>query len=125
MKLNKKQFKQWMEALRSGKFEQTNAVLQDNVGYCCLGVACKILIDPKKLYKEDGKIYGGLPNQHYNAPKWLQEIDEDFKERTKDINDYYGNSGSKFITNLNDDLKLSFEEIADVLEAVYLHKAID
>lgn len=31
-----------LKALRSGKFKQTTGVLHDEIGYCCLGVACKI-----------------------------------------------------------------------------------
>lgn len=34
--------KEWVEALRSGKYEQTRLRLKDNMGYCCLGVACDI-----------------------------------------------------------------------------------
>jgi hypothetical protein len=34
--------KKWVEALRSGKYKQTEHVLQDTNGYCCLGVACVV-----------------------------------------------------------------------------------
>lgn len=34
--------KQWVKALRSGKFKQTTNVLYDGKGYCCLGVLCRL-----------------------------------------------------------------------------------
>lgn len=37
--------KKWAEALRSGEYFQTRECLHDDDGYCCLGVACKV-IDP-------------------------------------------------------------------------------
>ena len=36
---------QWIEALRSGKYEQAKGILRDvddNNKFCCLGVACEI-----------------------------------------------------------------------------------
>jgi len=32
----------WVDALRSGKYPQTRGALQNENGYCCLGVACAI-----------------------------------------------------------------------------------
>ena len=34
--------KKLVEALRSGEYTQTNKVLRDKHGYCCLGVACDL-----------------------------------------------------------------------------------
>jgi len=34
---------QWVEALLSGKYHQTKAVLRNESGYCCLGVLCDIV----------------------------------------------------------------------------------
>ena len=44
-----KDLKKWIAALRSGKYSQTKEYLQDSRGYCCLGVACEILIPKKKI----------------------------------------------------------------------------
>jgi hypothetical protein len=42
-KIDPKFKKQWIEALESGKYEQTNGCLQNLEGqYCCLGVACEL-----------------------------------------------------------------------------------
>ena len=32
----------WIEALESGKYPQTKDHLHDDMGYCCLGVACDL-----------------------------------------------------------------------------------
>lgn len=38
----------WLEALESGKYQQTTARLQrENLGFCCLGVLCDI-VDPTR-----------------------------------------------------------------------------
>ena len=49
----------WLEALRSGKYQQGRYVLRtaDNT-YCCLGVLCDLL-DPSKWTKGDITIPGG------------------------------------------------------------------
>jgi hypothetical protein len=35
--------KKWIKALRSGKFKQGHGQLKGSLGYCCLGVANKVL----------------------------------------------------------------------------------
>jgi len=34
--------KMWVEALRSGEYDQTQEYLRDCYGYCCLGVLCDL-----------------------------------------------------------------------------------
>jgi hypothetical protein len=34
----------WVDALRSGEFEQAKGALYKNGGYCCLGVACEVAL---------------------------------------------------------------------------------
>lgn len=33
----------WVAALRSGKYKQTQTVLRDDLGFCCLGVLCDVI----------------------------------------------------------------------------------
>ena len=57
----------WIDALLSGKYEQTKGYLHTEDGYCCLGVVCE-------LYKED----------HPEAT-WSQDgSDEPFEFRASD-----------------------------------------
>lgn len=41
--MNKKWKKKWISALTSGKNKQTQEVMKDNNGYCCLGVLRKVM----------------------------------------------------------------------------------
>lgn len=126
MKPTKAQILKWTKALRSGKYKQTQGVLQDEKGHCCLGVACDVFIDKKNLkYKnlEDGSkaIAGELPEDQAVVPKWLTNIDNEFSKMYKSL------------STLNDEgfdypnvrSRLNFDEIADLLEAVYVHGALD
>jgi hypothetical protein len=108
--LNKEELSIWITALRSGKYTQGIHFLQTESGYCCLGVACKVLIPNENLdLMFNGKINGGEPLDQPSAPRWLKCINEDMRIRT-----------GKSLINLNDDDKLTFNEIADILEKTYL-----
>jgi hypothetical protein len=52
--------KKWLQALRSGKYKQTAASLQDGDGFCCLGVLCDLYAKETKTaswqYGENGSI---------------------------------------------------------------------
>lgn len=120
MKPNRKQLEKWIAALRSGEYKQYIGALQTSKGYCCLGVACRALIPKSKLYlyteehEKESFLEGILPEQQPNAPKWLKYINDDFYSITR-----------KKLTVLNDEKKLTFDEIADLLELVYIHKILD
>lgn len=40
-----KNAKKWVEALRSGKYEQGKMALRHENRFCCLGVACEVFIE--------------------------------------------------------------------------------
>ncbi len=106
------EIKKWIEALRSGKYTQTKRVLQDtNNGYCCLGVACKVLIPEDKQFTHTvfNNLKGNMPAEQPNAPEWLKMMDSDFEEKT-----------GRYLTSLNDNYDFTFEDIANVLEEVYI-----
>jgi hypothetical protein len=109
--INLEQFEVWIEALRSGNYPQTKSTLQDEVGFCCLGVACHVLI-PDNLRNKDnnGRLVGpGPASSQQNAPDWLKNINMDFDDKTGHTLFYY-----------NDELRLPFRKIADILENTYL-----
>lgn len=121
------QLKKWINVLKTTKKKQTQADLQNENGYCCLGIACEALIPKKKLSyeykfgKSKGKkfIAGGMPAMQQHAPEWLKDINSDF-QRTNDSLHPVG------LINLNDaagDKQWSFKEIARALEATYLKSA--
>lgn len=109
--IDKAQFDKWIKALRSGEYKQTIQALQDKNGYCCLGVACKILIKTPDMHEDS--LIGDFPYQQKHAPEWLKCINSNFEFKTG-IN----------LTDLNDIEHFTFDEIADLLEAVYIHQVL-
>lgn len=114
IKINKRQFKQWIAALDSGEYKQGTGRLHSSKGYCCLGVGCKVTIPSKLLVVEGEFIYGLSVLNQPDASAWLKGISVDFTNKT-------GTS----LVYLNDFEGFTFPEIATLLELVYVHKILD
>jgi hypothetical protein len=110
----KQQIKKWTRALRSGKYRQCKSVLQSERGFCCLGVACTVFAPDYLKDYETGLLKGALPQTRYGAPQWLANMNADFYDQT-----------TACLPLLNDTTGLSFDEIADCLEAVYIHEVLN
>lgn len=114
---NLAQLKKWIKALRSGKFSQGHHSLEDEFNggnFCCLGVACKVLIPKKKQEfdsEESLRLVGDMPTEQKNAPAWLKKIDADFGKIT-----------GVQLNELNDTHDFTFKQIANLLELVYIKK---
>lgn len=120
IKENKKSIKVWCEALRSGKYRQGIGSLQSEEGYCCLGVACYIFIpERQKEYSMFGELKGLTPHHQENAPVWLKQVNLDFRDlmgvELAALNDKGIDSLSSF----------TFDEIVDLIEAVYIHEVLN
>jgi hypothetical protein len=109
--------KLWVAALRSGKYPQGRNCLSDGINLCCLGVACEVAIEngtpvtkkpsPTGQYVfYDGSI-GILPD---SVRDWLGLTTRSGQYLAKD---------GKYadLTVGNDDLRLTFSEIADIIES--------
>lgn len=129
--------KKWVEALRSGKYSQTTGKLHDlgEGGYCCLGVACKLLEEPvvKKQYEddEDPKAYWGkdeneetfevLPESYRKKFRFFDgsggyHIDQLTPDERNVVYSIYGIIGeTNSLAELNDS-GWSFEQLADLIE---------
>ena len=112
--MNKKIKKQWLEALRSGKYRQTKEALKDDDGYCCLGVLCNLVkdrvgedFDGHKDYEGDSEKVGYLfmGKLFYPPEKILKLARISIK-------------GAKKLANLNDDGN-TFEQIANHIDRYY------
>jgi hypothetical protein len=112
----------WVEALRSGKYKKTVGCLKktenyENGSFCALGVLCDI-------YQKEND--NPLPEARLNpkAKKTKVSINGEFDVLPKPVMDWAGiyQSDARIpsmqanIPELNDDQKLSFKEIADVIE---------
>ena len=111
--MNQEIKKQWITALRSGKFEQGRGHLHSNGKYCCLGVLSKI-VDPSEMHM-------GI---HYLRPYVIDKcelrsndpyvkIDEATRERLR--NKGVAALDDKQLSTLNDS-NFTFQEIADLIE---------
>lgn len=117
--MNKELVDKWVAALRSGEYKQTESVLFDGTGYCCLGVLCKVVQDP--IFHEDKKRY-----QWFDAtavvPVQIKEmvgLNSNVGEYTPPNNSSSNNSlrMSESLVHLNDRKRLTFNEIADIIES--------
>ena len=107
--------KKWVEALRSGKYKQTEGTLKgkDEEGrdrFCCLGVACDISgLSTWESTKVNGRVYDGnygvLPD---SVQQWLG-MDTSKGSYRNQFGDMYS------LTQMNDDC-LDFDMIADMIE---------
>lgn len=68
--------KAWIEALRSGKFEQTQGWLRNHEGYCCLGVACELALEAgiiEESYFDDNSEYASYDGEDTELPEVVAE----------------------------------------------------
>lgn len=58
MSVNVENVKKWVDALRSGKYEQGYGALRgrDGVGFCCLAVACDVSGVGEWRHGDDGRL---------------------------------------------------------------------
>lgn len=112
-RVSKAVIQKWINALYSGEYKQTRNVLQDEHGYCCLGVACKVLV-PKYKVDSFGFLIGSYPAPDLGAPLWLWAISDDVLSKTDNS-----------LVAANDGYKYSFKEIGMILQAVYIEEALE
>lgn len=101
----------WVDALRSGRFAQIQQHLQDQKGYCCLGVACEI-------YIEQGNILPKRYNRRFRAWEYdgVTTLLPETVKAWLGLNNASGDFVNNSLIRLNDDRR-TFTEIADVIES--------
>lgn len=120
-------FKEWTEALESGKYRQTPNVLCEydkrakRNKYCCLGVLCKIT---GALEKEEGKYrsFGDVEvlNAYNPMNKYLGEVGRFPNGVRVYCSDSEGEiSNYDSLTELNDSGFASFKDIAKVIREIW------
>lgn len=118
--------KKWVKALRSGKYKQTKETLQDEKGFCCLGVLCDLAPpdlghwDPEAadipgerafITKEGGADTSLLPRA---VQKWAGLATDDGVYGTK-LREDGKRSFDVTLVDANDE-GATFEQIADFIE---------
>ena len=114
--------KQWVEALRSGEYKQGQAVLCKDDAFCCLGVLCDLavkagVIEPPNVQGGGYTIYyeGSAHFPGESVEDWAYQDSyavAEFSEMW--YVDYAG--GEAGLSHLNDNVGLSFTELADLIE---------
>ena len=111
----------WLDALRSGEYKQTMENLQDNNGFCCLGVLCDLHAKERGtnwVRKTDGyELYGEAQTLPLSVQEWAG-LDNDIGgmvdfEYEKDGVMYVK---SESLPEINDTWNKNFNEIADLIE---------
>jgi hypothetical protein len=95
--------KRWVKALRSGEYEQTQARLHDEDGFCCLGV----LLDVEHSFDWEWDEYAKcwcIDGNHIHLPGF--EFNHEYKLSV---------SEEETLAGMNDD-GCTFPEIADWIE---------
>lgn len=138
--VNKEHIKLWVDALKSGNYEQSDGSLKNDRGYCCLGVACEVYIAAEDKLTTDARFEnhtffdastddkGETAMLPLSVMKWLgfesndpcvdyiqDEYDEDLEEFT---GEKVENNDS--LSCLNDDKNFDFHQIAEVLKENFL-----
>jgi len=127
---NKELVKQWVEALRSGKYRQIadrlRRELDTGYGYCCLGVLCEIAkpLTSEEVLERKLQDDGYIPTV-INKLLQQQQIDNSLIARFRELVVLMPSGKLTAVTILNDDLQMSFSEIADLLEQTHLKDGED
>lgn len=114
--MNKEIKARWIEALRSGNYEQGRYNLRRGNFYCCLGVLCDTVKDEVN--------HDWLPLQDSMGTFYrFDRADEVLPDSVASCADLpispvltFEGKEETYITAINDDTNLSFEEIADLIE---------
>lgn len=114
--------KKWVQALRSGEYEQGKQYLCDGTKYCCLGVLDAI--NPKLNLRgsANASLYNykkvGLESPLGELPTNTDQPDIDLAVLNDAGSSGYCIEGSS--TRVGRTAPLNFQEIADIIEAEYI-----
>jgi len=106
--------KKWLEALRSGEYEQGyDGYLEYEGKYCCLGVGCMALGVKASVKQASPGVFVtgfGVEEDYLSAPTEFMDA-----VGLATPSGEYKDEG--MLTSDNDDYNLSFSEIADIIES--------
>jgi len=125
---------QWLAALRSGKYEQTSEKLCDGTAYCCLGVLGDLYAKQhninwvSKIDTDIDETVHTLLDAEFLLPSAVMRwavVDEDPKVNIPDNiiavlsvdRCHLVINKQTYVSVLNDNVGLTFNELADLIEA--------
>lgn len=127
----------WIAALRSGKYAQTTGCLKNDEGFCCLGVAADVMAPKAWLKTKNGD--GKYRFRHSTNALFIPESDWErlVPKGVRIKNPYYSGDDEyedEFVelellmdhmSDLNDEMNLNFNEIADIIESWWSDNPVD
>lgn len=121
--VNKAAILEWVEALESGRYQQTTGTLAEykrdgSIGYCCLGVACDVFEERLNLTRNMAGHRILFDNTVASLPFAVRE----FLGLPDTSVHWQGMGKPACLTQLNDVYNLTFEEIAAILRANFLNE---
>lgn len=106
--------KEWVAALRSGKYKQGKYALKNKKDeYCCLGVACEVAGIKASEYPDEDTIYqfdGMIEHLDESTLNYFGIADYGFYNQNNNIQ-------NNSLIKLNDTEGYNFDQIADVIES--------
>ena len=121
--MNQEFKERWIAALRSGEYKQGRNTLYNSGKFCCLGVACELLVEDgildKTYLRTNIFSYGpkGMSDDYFSSSV-LPDAACDVLEIDAKGTFSGGHFTENQLTNLND-TGTSFEEIADIIETYF------
>lgn len=118
--------KELVAALRSGTYQQTTGHLKDEIGFCCLGVACDISNEGAWEINMHGSVLYRLNEGGYGETHVMPYTLESYygfttKSGTFTPQVLLAQDGMRFsvsdLWSLNDSLRWHFDQIADFIES--------
>lgn len=130
LKMKRRIFEKWLEALRSGEYQQGTGLLRsEDDKYCCLGVLCDVAEKEGVVKGElkDSPEYMGLksdPRYYYGAEHHILPIEviewagmADSQSTLEKIQaGVFGEGSEGVLTWINDISGANFDRIAEVIE---------
>jgi len=106
--------KEWIAALRSGKYKQGRNSLKSEDGYCCLGVAVDVAGYGDRISSHgNNNLYGfDAVEQKFG----FRDSDGGFSETVDYVTESGRSVSARSFVACNDSQRLTFEEIADLAE---------
>jgi hypothetical protein len=119
MNMNPEVKAKWVAALRSGKYIQGHGRLSSHNQHCCLGVLCEVMeleshtldCGDKSYLHSDSEGRGSSESSEVIPPTLAAELNMHYNPYVM-----YKRASCR-LSSLNDDEKLSFNAIADIIEA--------
>jgi hypothetical protein len=109
----------WIEALRSGDYEQGKGALSIAGTYCCLGVLCEIAVKDGVPVVKSGDESGNAYYDGRSELPPLSVVNWAFPGHDRDkwsIDGMWEITPDHHLPSLNDAQNWSFEQIADLVE---------